>query len=129
MRFTSRWMSKPCSQNLRGYNFITKGKVERGRTTSLSFLHRRHVSIISFSSTLNKGVFLSLYGQASSTNNCFLCVQRAHPNLLGSMGRMWVSCHHCFIVVRMSCAFVYGFVAKQDCLVLRLSKTAFLSNH
>ena len=126
MRFTSRWMSKPCSQNLRGYNFTIKGKVERGRTTSLSFLHRRHVSIISFSPRLNKGVFLSLYGQASSTNNCFLCVQRAHPNLLGSMGRMWVSCHHSFTVGRMSCAFVIwfcckarllGFAVKQNCIL------------
>ena len=129
MRFTSRWMSKPCSQNLRGYNFTIKGKVERGRTTSLSFLHRRHVSIISFSPRLNKGVFLSLYGQASSTNNCFLCVQRAHPNLLGSMGRMWVSCTIVLLLGACLVLLSYGFVAKQDCLVLRLSKTAFLSNH
>ena len=59
MRFTSGWMREPGPQNLLGYSFIIKGKVERGRRTSLSFLHRRPISIISFSSRLNKGVFLS----------------------------------------------------------------------
>ena len=68
MRFTSGWMSEPCPQNLLGYSFIIKGNLERRRRTSLSFLHKCHVSIISFSSRLNKGVFLSLYGQASPTN-------------------------------------------------------------
>ena len=60
-------------------------------------------------------------------------------NLLSSMGRIWVSCHHRFIVGGggMSCASVawwvffvfFFFFAKQACLVLWLSKSAFLSNH
>ena len=60
-------------ENLVGYSFIIKGKVERGRR--LSFLSRHHVFIISLFSRLSRGVFLSLHGQAGPTNHCFLCVQ------------------------------------------------------
>ena len=42
-------------------------------------------------------------------------------NLLSSLGRMWVSCHHCFIV--------WGHVLCFSCMVLLLSKPAFLSDH
>ena len=54
-----------------GFSFIIKGKVDRERRT-LSFLSRHHASIISSSSRLSRGVFLSLYGQARSTNYCFV---------------------------------------------------------
>ena len=67
-----------CPKNLLSYGFITKGKVKRGRT-SLSFLSRRHASIISSSSRLSRGVFLSLHGQDRSTDYCFLYVQAAYP--------------------------------------------------
>ena len=70
----------------------------RGRRPSLSFLNRHHASIISSSSGLSMGVFLSLRGQGRSKNYCVLWIQRACPNLLSSLGRMWVSCHHCFTV-------------------------------
>ena len=51
-------------------------------------------------------------------------------NLLSSLGGMWVSCVHCFIVLG-ACLMLPlpGFVAKQAGLVLWLSKPAFLSNH
>ena len=42
-------------------------------------------------------------------------------NLLNSMGKMWVSCHHYFIVL--------GHVSGFCCMVLLLSKSAFLSNY
>jgi len=42
-------------------------------------------------------------------------------NLLSALGRMWVSCHHCFIV--------WGHVTCFCGMVLWLSKHAFLSNH
>ena len=77
--------------------FYNQKKDEGGRL-SLSFLNRHHASIISSSSGLSMGVFLFLQGKARSTNYCFLCVHRACPNLLSSLGRMWVSCHHCFTV-------------------------------
>ena len=48
-------------ENLLGYSFIIKGKVERGRRTSLSFLSRCHASIISSSSRLGRGVFSCPY--------------------------------------------------------------------
>ena len=53
----------------------------------------------------------------------FLCVQRVCPgiiNLLSSLGRMWVLCHHCFIVL--------GRIACSCHMVLLLSKPAFSSD-
>ena len=38
-------------------------------------------------------------------------------NLLSSLGRLWVSCHHCFIV--------WGHVSCFCCMVLLLSKPAW----
>ena len=109
----------PWPKNLLGYSFIIKGKVERGRRTSLSFLSRRYASIIGSSSRLGRGVFLSLHGQARPTNYC-LDVCREHVvgliNLLSSLDRMWVSCHHCFIVLEPVLCFC--------CTVLLLSKPA-----
>ena len=91
----------PHPKNLLGHSFIIKGKGGRGRRPSLSFLSRPHASIISFPSRLGRGVFLSLHGPTRSTNYCFY-VSREHVlgiiNLLSSPGRMWDSCHYCFIV-------------------------------
>ena len=62
-------------------------------------------------------VFLSLHGQPRSTNLVFR-VCREHVlgimNLLSSLGRIWVSCHHCCIV--------WGHVFCFCCMVLLLSK-------
>ena len=66
-------------ENILGYSFIIKGKVGRGRRTSLSFLSGCHASIITSSFRSGRGVFLSLHGQARSTNYSLLCVQRACP--------------------------------------------------
>ena len=50
--------------------------------------------------------------------------------LLSSLPRMWVSCHHCFIVLGACLGLLFhGFVDKQARLVLCLSKPAFSSNH
>ena len=57
-----------------GCNFIIKGKAGRGRRTFFTFLSRHYASIISSSSRLSRGVFLSLHGQTRSTSYCFLCV-------------------------------------------------------
>ena len=113
-------------EDLLGYSFIIRGKVGRGKRPSLSFLNGRHASIISSSSRLGRGVFLSLHGKARSTNYCLLliCAQRARLDLLSSLSRMWVSHHHCFIVwglayapIALSCCqtSLLGFVAKQTC--------------
>ena len=133
-------------ENLVGYSFIIKGKVGRKkRQPSSAFLSRRHASIISSSSRLDRGVFLSLHGQAwtvmalwknyfrsqyneglSLWNATFpyiivFHVGREHVlgviNLLSSLGRMWVSCHHFFIV--------WGHVSCFCCMVLLLSTPAW----
>ena len=106
----------PCPENLVGHIFIIKGREGRGRGPSLSFSIRCHVSIISFPSRLGRGVFLSLHGQARSTD-CFLCVQRVCPNLLSSLRRTRVSCYHCF--------FVWGPVSYFCCMLLLLCKPAW----
>ena len=67
-------MSLP--ENLQGYSFIVKGKVGKGKRT-LSFLSRPDAAIIKSSSRLSRGAFLSVHGQAKSTNCCLLYVQTA----------------------------------------------------
>ena len=69
----------PHPKNLLGYSFIIKGGVGRERRPSLPFLSRCHVSIISSSSRMSRGVILFLHGQAGFTIYCFLCVLRACP--------------------------------------------------
>ena len=109
-------------ENLLDYSFIIKGKMRKGRKASLSFLSRCHASIISSSSRLSRDVFLFLHCQTRSTNHCFSCVQRACPRdheLTELTGQdVWVSCHHCFIVL--------GHVPCFCCMVLLLSKPASL---
>ena len=110
----------PRLENLLGYSFIIKWKVGRGRRPSISFLSRCHASIMSSSSRYGRGVLLSLHSQARSTNSCFLCVQRACSrviNLLSSLDKMWVSCHHCVIVWGQVSCFCY--------MVLLLSNPAW----
>ena len=109
-----------CPKNLLSYGIIIKGKVERGRT-SLSFLSRRHASIISSSSRLSRGVFLSLRGSSRSTNYCcFFCVQRACPRdhwltdftgqVVGLMPPLFYCFGACLVLL------LHGFVAKKACL-------------
>ena len=103
-----------------------------GRPLHSSFLSRRHDSIMSSSSRLDSGVFISLHGPAGTVmaqwkNNfrsqyneelslrsvtfpeiivSYVCREHVVEviNLLSSLGRMWVLCHHCFIVLRhVSC--------------------------
>ena len=109
----------PCPKNSVGYSFIIKGKL--GREGTLCFLGRHHASIISSSSMLGKGVFLSLGGQARSTNYYFFYVCREHVlgiiNLLSSPGGIWVSCHHWFVI--------WGHVSCIYCMALLLSKPAW----
>ena len=118
-------MIQTCSdrpKNFLSYDFIIKGKVGRGRRPSLSFLGRHVVFIISSSSRLSGGVFWSLgsCSQAGLQTNVFYGC-REHVlgiiNFLGSLGRMWVLYHHCFIV--------WGHVLGYCCMVLLLSKPAW----
>ena len=129
VRFTSGWVRNVTLEDLLGYSLIIKGKVRRGRNT-LSFLGRHPASIISSLFRLSRGIFLSLHGQARSKNYCVLCIQRACPNLLSSLGRMWGSMaplFHCLGARLM--LLLYGSAAKQACLVLWLSKPTLLSHH
>ena len=61
-----------CPNNSLGYCFIIKGKVggcgQGGEWPSLSFLSRRHVSIISSSPGSDRDVYLSLYDQARTVH-------------------------------------------------------------
>ena len=122
----------PCPENLVGYSFIIKGKVGRRRRRSLSFLSRHHACIISSSSRLSRGIFLFLHGQAKPTNYYFLCVQRACPRnhelteLTGQDVGLMPPLFYCLGAHLM--LLLHGFVAKQACSVLWLSKP-FLSNH
>ena len=124
-----------CPENLVGYSFIIKGRVGRGkRPPSSSFLSRRQASIMSSFSRLG---FLSLHGQARTVMTLwkllFLCVQRAclrrhkltelTEQDVGLMPPLFYCLGAC-LMLRL-----HGFLAKQTCLVLWLSKPAFLSDH
>lgn len=110
----------PDLKSLVGYSFIIEGKVGKERRPSLSSLSRRHIFIISSFSMLSRGVF-SLRGQAKSTNYWFIHMCRENVlgtiDVLNSLGRMWGSCHHCFIV--------RGHVPCFSCMSSLLSKPAW----
>ena len=119
--FRSKWARGcPTPKNLLGSSFIIKGEEGRrgeGETFPV-FLSRPHASIISSSSRLSR-VFLFLPGQAGPQIVFHMC--REHVlgiiNLLSSLGRMWGSCHHCFII--------WGHVSCFCLMVLLLSKPAW----
>ena len=127
------------------------------RPPSSSFLSRHHTSIISsspgwarefsplvkpglsshygkiFSSQYNEGLYFEVSPFHKLLFFVCVCARREYVlgiiNLLSSLGRIWVSCHHCFIaLVHVPCFRCIVFVAKPACLVL-WSRTAFLSNH
>ena len=101
VRLTSCGSEEATTQEFTGLQFYNQRK--NGEAEKIFFfLSRCHASIISSSCWLGRGVFLSLHGQATSINYCFLCVQRACPNLLSSLGRIWVSCHP--LLVFFGCA-------------------------
>ena len=109
-----------CPKNLLGYSFKIKGQVRRWRRTSLSFLSQCHASILSSSSRLSKGVFYSYIIKLGTQITIFhMCREYGLGiiNLLGSLGRMWVSCHHCFIG--------WGYVSCFCSMVLLLSKSSW----
>ena len=65
----------PCRE-FTGLQFYNQRKSGEREKTSLSSLSRHHVSIISSSSRVGRGVFSSLRGQARSINYCFPRVRR-----------------------------------------------------
>ena len=105
---------------LNGLQFYSQRKSGKGqRRPSLSFWSWHHVFIINSFPRLNRGVFLSLSFQVRSKYCFYVC--REHvlgiTNLLSSLGTMYVSCHHCFIVLGHALCFCY--------MVLLLSKPAW----
>ena len=129
MKLISRQVRGAMTQELTGLQFYNQRKSGEEEKNFFVFLSKHNASIIYSSSRLGRGVFFSLYGQARSVDDCFLCVQITCPrimNLLSSLGRTWVSCHHCFIVLGMSLASVawfccsaclFAFVVKQTCFL------------
>ena len=120
VRLMSSGSEEASTQELTGLQFYKHRKREEAEKTFF-FLSRCHASIISSFCRLSRGALLSLHGQATSINYCFLCVQRACPNLLSSLNWMRVSCHHCCIVL--------GHVLCFCCMVLLLSKPAWFHGY
>ena len=115
-------------QGLTGLQFYNQRKRGEGTKKSLSSLSKRHAPIISSSFRLGRGVFLSLHGRAGSTDCCFFMWRRARPDLVSSLGRMWVSRHKFYSLGACLVLLLPAFAAKQVCLVLWLSNPTFLSN-
>ena len=113
---------------LTGLQFIIKGKMGRGRRTSLTFLSRRPVFIISSSSRLSTGVFPS----ASSWVHKWLFFMCAESMSSGSLNcwAHWAGCglmpplFHCLGACLV--LLLHGFVAKRACLVFVVKQTCFL---
>ena len=120
-------------ENLEGYSFIIKGKGTGGKDLLCLFWVDIMFFIISSFSKFSRGVFLSLRGQARSTNYWFSCVQRAYPKdqwfteLTGQDVGLKPPLFYCFEACPV--LQVHGFVAKRACLVLCLSKSVFSKNH
>ena len=98
---------------------------------SLSLLSRGHASVISSSPRVGKGVFLSLRVKlGSQTVDFYVCAEHVLVviNFLSSLGRtelippLFYCLGACLVLLPP------GFVPKQACLLLWLSKAAFLSN-
>ena len=71
VRLTSRQARDAAPWGLSGLQFYNQRQSGEGRRASLSFLSGRHASIISSSSRLGRGVFLSPNDQTRSTSYCF----------------------------------------------------------
>ena len=129
----------PCPGELTGLQFQNQRKSRGwGRETSLSFFSRR--SCLSFllpTSAPSPGCrrdFSRPYRVKLGPQIIVLHVCREHvlgiSNFLSSLGSLWVSRHHCVIVLGSGPMLLLpGFIAKPACLVLWLSKPAPLSNH
>lgn len=115
-----------------GNSFIIKGRVEH-RGPPASFLSRYYASVISSSSWLSRGVFLSQHGQAGSTDYPVSCGQRAgtrkhyRTELSGQDAGLRSLLLYCLGACLM--LLLYAFAAKQTYLVLWLRKTVLFSNH
>ena len=114
-----------------GNSFTIKGRVEH-RGPPAPFLSRYYASIVSSSSWLSRGVFLSQHGQAGSTDYPILCGQRAgtRKHYLAELSGQDVGLRSLLLYCLGACLMLlsHGFFAKRACLVLWLSKPAFLSN-
>ena len=108
-------------ENLPDHSFIIKGKVGRGRRT-LSFLSRRHASIISSSSRQSGEFSASYMVRLGSQSIIFLCEQRACPGnhyltelTEQDMGLMpHVLCFCCLVLLLNK---LLGLVVKQSCFL------------
>ena len=114
------------AENLLSYSFIIQGKVGRGEDL-LCLSSRRHASIINFSSRLGRGVFLSLHGQARSTDYYYYYFMYSESMSQGSWTHWahWAGCRSHVTVAFI----VWGHVLCFCGVVLLLSKPTFSSNH
>ena len=101
----------PCSKNLAGYSYINKVKVGRGRDLLCLFwvfgVFSSLVPPPGWAGEFSSPWVVKLGSQIIVFNVC-----REHVlgiiNLLSSLGRMWGSCHHCFIVQLLSRARLFA---------------------
>ena len=133
MRPTGGKARNATPENLVGSGFIIKRKVRGGRRASLSFLSRRHAPTITSFSRLSRGFScLCVVKRGPQIAVFHVCRERVLViiTLQSSLGSLWVSCHRGFVVLG-ACLILLppGSVAEQACLVLWLSKAAFLRNH
>ena len=116
------------SENVVGCSSVIKAQVRRRERTCVS---SRADAVLPSPASPPGWVgtfFLSLHGQARFTHYSFLCAYvLGIISALSSLGRMWVSCHRFFLFCfgARPVLLLRGFVAKQGCLVLWLSKPAF----
>ena len=158
MRLTSRQARGSYPKNLLVCSFIIKGKVgreRRQRPPSSSFLSSYQAPPPGWAGefscphtikprqhdTMEKIFQVSVQWGSLLRNVIFpqiivFYVGREYVlgviNLLSLLSRMWVSGHRCFIVCvggDVSSFCCMNFIAKQPCLVLWVSKPAFLSDH
>ena len=95
-------------KNLVGYSFTIKGNLGRGRRAC------SWVDVVLPSATPPPGW--------AGPFSCPYIVREVVPGIINvpsSLGRMWVSCHHCLGAYPV--LLLHGFVAKQDCFIYLFS--------
>ena len=104
-------LKNPQPWNLLAYSFIIKEQVRRGEHLCLSWDDAMLPSSVPSPGWAEE--FSYTYMVKLGPQIIAFYVQKACPNLLSSLGRMWASCHCCFTVLGISLMLLsHGFIAK-----------------
>ena len=126
VRLTSEWVRNGTPWGLSGLQFYNQRKRRRPSFSWVDVMFLSSAPPPGWAGEFSCPYMVKLDPQIVVSDVC-----REHVlgtiNLLSSLGRMWVLCHHGFRVCPM--LLFPAFVAKQICLGLQLTKPVFSSTY